>query len=124
MAGKMILIADDDPEILDILVKKLRQNNYEVIGFSKGRDVIDKCKTYNPDLIILDIVMQDVDGYTVAYALREDKDLANTPIIFITAQELEYPLIQKKISKIGCCDFITKFRPFADLLVKIKEKID
>jgi len=123
MAGKMILIADDDPKILDILVKKLRQNNYEVIGFSEGKDVIDKCKIYNPDLIILDIVMQDVDGYTVANALREDKDLANVPIIFITAQELEYPLIQKKISEIGRCDFIIKFSPFDDLLVKIKEKI-
>lgn len=122
MAGKRILIADDDPEILDILVKKLRQNNYEVMGFSNGKEVIEKCKIYNPDLIILDIVMRDVDGYTVASTLREDKDLVNIPIIFITAQELEYPLIQKKISEIGCCDFIAKFRPFEELLIRIKEK--
>lgn len=123
MAGRTILIGDDDPEILDILVRKLKQNNYEVIGFTKGRDIIDKCKICNPDLIILDIVMQDVDGYTVAYAIRADKDLVNIPIIFITAQELDYPLIQKKISEIGCCELMAKSRPFDELLAKIKEKI-
>lgn len=123
MVGKKILIADDNPDMLTLLVTRLKHNNYDVIAFSEGREVIEKCRICNPDLIILDIVMQNVDGYTVAHALREDKDLVNIPIIFITAQELEYSLIQKKIAEIGYCDFITKFRPFEELLAKIREKI-
>jgi DNA-binding response OmpR family regulator len=123
MTGKKVLIADDDPKILDILEKKLRQNNYEVIGFSKGKDVIDKCKIFNPDLLILDIIMQDIDGYSVARLIRQDQDFENIPIIFITAQELEYSLIQKKLSEIDHCDFINKSCTFKELLAKIKEKI-
>jgi len=123
MAGKRILIADDDLEILDVLVRKLRENNYEVMGFQEGKDVMEKCKICNPDLILLDIVMRDVDGYTVAHTLREDKALENIPIIFVTAQELEYSVISKRLAEIGHCDFIAKSRTFDELLAKIKEKI-
>jgi DNA-binding response OmpR family regulator len=123
MAGKRILIADDDPRTLDVLEKKLRKNHYEVIGFSKGKDAIDKCKIFNPDLLILDIILQDIDGYSIAHFLRQDPEYENIPIIFITAQELDYPFIQKKLSEIGHCDFINKACAFEELLTKIKEKI-
>lgn len=123
MAGKKILLVDDDPEILDILEKKLKQKNYDCIAVSDGKKAIRKCKILNPDLIILDIVMPDIDGYTVANTLREDKSLENTPIIFMSAKELEYSGVEKRLLEIGHCDFITKPCIFEDLLLKIEEKI-
>jgi len=123
MPGEKILLADDDTEVLNILVKRLRQNNYEVMGFASGRDLIANAKLFNPDLVMLDIVMPDIDGYSVACALREEKDLPDTPIIFMTAQELEYEAAQKKIAEIGRCSFITKSRTFEELLAKIRETL-
>jgi CheY-like chemotaxis protein len=64
MEGKRILISDDDPGVLEVLVRKLRQNDYEVMGFHEKKDVIEKCKICDSDPILLDIVMPDVDRYT------------------------------------------------------------
>jgi len=123
MAGKKILVADDNQKILDNLVKKLKDNNYEVLAFTNGIDAIENCRIFNPDLIILDIVMRDVDGYTVARTLREDRVSAGIPVIFVTSQELECGFIREKISEIGLCDFMNKACAFEELLAKIKEKI-
>ncbi len=123
MAKKRILIADDDQRVLDTLVKKLKDNDYEIMAFSNGLEAIERCSIFNPDLIILDIVMSDVDGYTVVRTIREDKRLGEIPVIFITSQELEYTFIQKKMSEIGLCDFMKKSCSFNELLANIKQKI-
>ena len=123
MPGKKILIADDEPDTLNIVVKKLRQNDYEVVGLSCGKDVLENCKIYKPDLVILDILMGDTDGYSVAEILRETPELKEMPIIFMSAQELEYSVINNRLAQIGCCEFITKFCTFEDLLAKVKGRI-
>lgn len=123
MAGKKILIADDDRKALDALVEKLRDSGYEVMAFSNGIEAIEKCRIFSPDLILLDIVMPGVDGYTVIRSIREDKGLTNIPVIFVTSQELDYAFMQKRMAEIGLCDFMNKMYSFDELLVKIKEKI-
>jgi two-component system response regulator VicR len=123
MAGKKILIADDEQEILEILEKKLKQNGYEVISFSKGKDAVEGSKLHKPDLIILDIAMPEMDGYNVALALREEEVSKSAPIIFMTAKELEYSGIQKRLAEISYCDFIAKPCVFEDLLAKVKKMI-
>lgn len=123
MAAKKILIADDDRKSLDTLVKKLIDLDYEVMAFSDGFEAIEKCRIFRPDLILLDIVMPGIDGYTVIRSVREDKALANIPVIFVTSQELEYTFMQKRMIEIGLCDFMNKLRSFDELLAKIKERI-
>lgn len=123
MAGKRILIADDDPEILGILEKRLRQKNYEVAGFLSGKEAIEKGKSFNPEIVILDMLLSDTDGYSVATALRKNKNLESVPIIFVTGKELDYSVAQKNISELVNCEFLTKLSTFEDLLKKIKEKI-
>ena len=123
MPGKRILIVDDDVHFLDNLVAKLRQAGFEVMAFSNGEEVVKKCKIFNPDLVLLDIVMPGVDGYSIAQALRQERALEAIPIIFITAQELEYPAITKRVEEIGRCGFILKHRPFEELLARIQERI-
>ncbi|MBN1913872.1 MAG: response regulator [Candidatus Omnitrophica bacterium] len=123
MPAKKILIAEDEPDTLNILVKKLEHNGYQVMGLSCGRKVPENSKIYKPDLIIMDILMGDTDGYSVAEVLRQDKELEDTPIIFMSAQELEYSVIGQRLCEIGHCEFITKFCSYEDLLMKVRQRI-
>jgi len=123
MEKKKIVIVDDEPDILDILRKKFTQNNYDVLVMANGAGFITHYKSFRPDIFILDIAMPELDGYSMATLIREDKDLENIPIIFMTAKELEFSGIQKRIVDLGGCDFIPKPCLFEDLLAKVKEKI-
>lgn len=123
MAAKKILIADDEQDILDVLEKKLKQNNYEVLALSKGAEVTKKAVEFKPDLFILDIVMPDMDGYTIGLNLRSEESFRVTPIIYMTGKELATVGIQKRLSGLGFCHFITKLTTFEELLEKVKKAI-
>jgi DNA-binding response OmpR family regulator len=120
MLLKKILIADDEPDVLAILEKKLKQNDFEVLALSKGKEIMAKVKSFQPDLLILDIVMPDMDGYAVGITLRAEEAVKNTPIIFMTGKELEYSGMQKRAEALGYCDVINKPCTFEELLVKVK----
>lgn len=120
MAQKKILIADDEPDILNILAKKLKQNDFNVLALSKGKDILPKAKSFHPDLLILDIIMPDIDGYAVGLALRNDPGTRRTPIIFMTGKELEYSGMQKRAKELGCCDIVNKPCTFDELLERIE----
>lgn len=119
MSLRKILIADDEPDVLAILEKKLKANGYDVLALSKGKEIIDRVKTFKPDLIISDIVMPDMDGYAVGITLRQEDATKKTPIIFMTGKELEYSGMQKRAEDLGCCDIINKPCTFEELLVKV-----
>jgi len=120
MAMKKILIADDEPDVLSILEKKFISNGFEVLALSKGKDINSRVKEFKPDLLILDIVMPDMDGYAVGILLRQDKDTKDTPIIFMTGKELEFYGMIKQAQELGKCDFIHKPCTFDALLQKVK----
>jgi DNA-binding response OmpR family regulator len=119
MSLKKILIADDEPDVLAILEKKLKTNGFEVLALSKGKEIIARVKTFKPDLIISDIVMPDMDGYAVGITLRQEEATKKTPIIFMTGKELEFSGMQKRAEDLGCCDIINKPCTFEELLVKV-----
>lgn len=123
MEQKKILIADDEQDILDILEKRFKQCNYDVMTVADGKKIIDICKFYKPDLVILDIIMPGIDDFTIADNLRKEKNISDTPIIFMTGKELEYDGVKKRLLDIGYTDFIFKPSAFEELLAKIKEKI-
>ncbi|MCX5708447.1 MAG: response regulator [Candidatus Omnitrophica bacterium] len=119
MPLKKILVADDEPDVLAILEKKLKQSGYDVLALSKGKEIIVKVKSFQPDLLILDIVMPDMDGYAVGITLRQDEATKKTPIIFMTGKELEFSGMQKRAEALGYCDIINKPCTFEELLVKV-----
>lgn len=123
MKQKKILIADDEAEVLEIIEKRLRESGYSVKAVSNGKDALDACKLEKFDLLLLDIAMPDMDGYTVAENLRQDKLLKDIPIIFLTGKDLEHEGMQKRIEELGAKDFINKPCKFEDILIKIKEAI-
>ena len=90
-----LLIVDDEPDAVLILAKTLSARGYEVTTAGRGQQAIMLAKAENPDLILLDILMPDMDGTQVAAALQEDPTTQNTPVIFLTC------LIIKKTQEIS-----------------------
>jgi len=118
MAGKKILIVDDEIDILEILSYNFKKENYEVFTIDNGVDAIELAKKEIPDLIILDVMMPQMDGIEACRLLKEEPSLANTIIIFLTARGEEYSEIAG--FDVGADDYITKpIRPRA-LLTRVK----
>ena len=103
---KRILIADDEPDIIEIIKYNLQINGYIVESAKDGDEAIKKAKEYNPDLIILDIMMPKKNGIEVCKILRSQPEFNNTVIIFLTA--LNDELSHVKGLEFGADDFISK----------------
>jgi len=90
MAAKKILIADDDPDVVEAMKLTLEANGYKVFGASNGKECLDKVKEIEPDLLILDVMMDtDTEGFQVSYKLKtpdpEYALYAELPILMVTA---------------------------------------
>ena len=103
---KKILIADDEPDILEIIQYNLKNEGYEVAAAKNGNDALDLAKRFNPDLIILDIMMPGKTGIEVCNLLRMQPAFSKTLIIFLTALSDETTEI--KGLETGADDYLTK----------------
>jgi len=83
--GKKILIADDEPDILEVIQYNLVKEGYEVVTSKDGDDAMTKAKSSHPDLIILDIMMPKKTGVEVCEILRSQPSFKDTLILFLTA---------------------------------------
>ncbi len=104
--GQKILIADDEPDILEIIQYNLLNENYEVATAKNGDEAIEQAKRFNPDLIMLDIMMPGKNGIEVCNILRMQPAFKDTLIIFLTALSDEGTEVKGLES--GADDFITK----------------
>ena len=103
---KKILIADDEPDILEIIQYNLQNEGYEVVAVKNGNEAIDQAKKFQPDLIILDIMMPGKSGIEVCNLLRMQPAYNETLIIFLTALSDEGTEI--KGLETGADDYLTK----------------
>ena len=110
-----VLIVDDTEENIDILMESLG-NEYDITVAMDGETALEILKEEIPDIILLDIMMPDMDGYEVCRCIKENKKVSEVPIIFLTAMTD----IDSKIKgfELGAVDYITK--PFEILEVKSK----
>lgn len=113
---KKILIADDEPDILEILQFNLEEDGYEVATANNGEEALEKAKIFKPDLIILDVMMPHKNGVETCRALRRISDFKNTIIIFLTALSDEVAEIKGLES--GADDYLTK--PISPKVLKSK----
>lgn len=103
---KTILVADDEPDILEILQFNLTAEGYEVFTAENGPQAIEKAKAHNPDLIILDVMMPYKNGIEVCHQLRSLPEFKHTIIVFLTALNDEGSEISGLES--GADDYLTK----------------
>lgn len=101
-----ILIADDEPDILEIISFHLTKAGYDVISAKDGAEAIEKAKQFNPDGIILDIMMPKRTGFEVCEYLRSNKQFDKTLIVLLTALNDEASHI--KGLELGGDDFVNK----------------
>jgi two-component system alkaline phosphatase synthesis response regulator PhoP len=85
----LILIVDDEEDILDLVKYNLKKENYDTVEATNGRQALELARETQPDLIILDIMMPEMDGLATAEAIRKDANLRTTPILMLTAKESE-----------------------------------
>ncbi|KXX71468.1 MULTISPECIES: response regulator [unclassified Flammeovirga] len=108
---KKILLIEDNLEMRENTSEILELSNYEVITADNGKVGVEKARTSSPDLIICDIMMPELDGYGVLFALSKDPNTASIPFIFLTAKA-EKTDFRKGMSH-GADDYIAK--PFDDV---------
>ena len=104
--NRTILIADDEPDILEIITYNLESEGYDVITSKNGHEAISQAKIYKPDLIILDVMMPGKTGFEVCTVLRSMPDFQETIIVFLTA--LNDDNTEIKGLETGGDDYITK----------------
>ena len=83
--AKKILLVDDDPDLLNAVRMILEAKNYEVAAAYGGVEGLQKARTEHPDLIVLDVMMPDKDGYAVCKELKSDPQLSRIPVLLLTA---------------------------------------
>jgi len=83
--GKRILIVDDDPDLVEAVSMLLEAEGMVPIAAYGGIEGLEKARTSNPDLIVLDVMMPDKDGYAVAKELSKNNELSGIPVIMLTA---------------------------------------
>ncbi len=82
-----VLVIDDEPEITDIVETFLTESGYNVFVENSAIDALSAAKKFNPDIILLDIMMPGQDGYDVCQEFKKDPDLARVPVIFLTGKD-------------------------------------
>ncbi len=103
---KKILLVDDEPDILEFLGYNLRKADFEVFTAKNGKDAISIAQNINPDLIVLDVMMPEMDGVETCSELRKISSLDETLIVFLTARGEDYSQIAGFAA--GADDYITK----------------
>jgi two-component system, NtrC family, sensor kinase len=113
-----ILVVDDNPENLRLLVSILREKGYEVRPVLNGKLALSGARGFLPDLILLDIMMPEMDGYEVCSQLKAYEQTKNIPVIFISA--INDVLDKVKAFEVGGVDYITKPFQVGEVLARVE----
>ena len=118
LMAKRILVVDDEPDIRRLVAEALDVTGYDVQTVANGEEAIRAASLYIPDLVLLDIMMPDMDGFTVYERLRARPVDLKSPIIFLTARrEINDKLLGFEK---GAADYITKPFHIKELLARVK----
>lgn len=111
MSTKKVLIIEDDAELGELVQMRLKQNGYEVIVASRGDEGVKKAREEHPDLIVMDVFLPHMDGFTALKEIRYGgkpkgaEPLKDIPIIVVTGRA---PMMEEMFRMEGATDFMTK----------------
>ena len=117
--GKRVLVVDDEQNIVDILRFNLEKEGFEVITAADGLEGLAKARSCDPDLILLDVMMPEMDGFQVCEKLRSEDKL--TPIIMLTAREEEADRVMGL--ELGADDYVSKPFSVRELMARVRTNI-
>lgn len=116
-----ILVVDDTPDNLRLLIRILQKNGYKVRPVTNGFSAIDAIQSSAPDLILLDIMMPDINGYELCKKLKLQPQFREIPIIFISA--LEEGIDKAQAFEVGGADYITKPFQLKEVLARVSNQL-
>jgi DNA-binding response OmpR family regulator len=114
----LILVIDDEPDMLNLLKDLLWLEGFDVKGTSRSREAIALLDEWQPDLVLLDVVMSELDGFQVLDLIRER---SNVPVVMVTGR-CESPTLRKALN-LGADDYVTKPFSAVELVARIKAKL-
>jgi DNA-binding response OmpR family regulator len=120
--AKRVLVIEDDANILLSLTFILEREGYVVSAARTGADGLAQMREDRPDLIILDLMLPDISGYRVCEEARRDPNLADTPILVLTARAQEVE--RQKGIDVGATEYLTKPFRVAQLLTRVASHLD
>jgi DNA-binding response OmpR family regulator len=115
---KKIVLIEDDSDLFALLKYNLEKEGFSLTGSQTGRGALELCRRVRPDLILLDIMLPDSDGLDICKGIRNDAELAQVPIIFLTARASETDRIVGL--ELGANDYIVKPFFIRELIARIK----
>ena len=118
MAKKRVLIVEDNMDTFELVHFVLEKNNYETLLAVNGRDGVNAAIKQKPDLIIMDLSMPEMDGWTATNLIKKNSELKSVPLIVLTAHTL--PGDRQRAMDAGCDEYITKPMDMGDLMESIE----
>lgn len=118
MAINKILVVDDSPAELENIRNIVADAGYQVISARNGREAIDAARAEHPDLIFMDIIMPDMDGYATCRELTHDSATKNIPVVFVTSKNQKADRLWAQMQ--GGKAFIAKPYEADDIIDQIK----
>ncbi|MCA6065851.1 response regulator [Chryseobacterium sp. RG1] len=119
---KKIVIADDEHKILMSLEYSFKKSGYDVFIARDGTEVLDFLKTMTPDVILLDIMMPNLDGYSTLELIKQDEKLKDTKVIFLSAKN--NPKDIERGLEMGADAYVTKPYSIKKLMQQIEEMFE
>ena len=113
-SGHQIVVADDDADILGLVSRALTKHGYDVYKARRGEEALSIIRGRKPSLVVLDILMPGIDGVDICKMMRADVEMAEIPVIFLSA--LEEERLHEIADEAGATDYLTKPVSLADLL--------
>ncbi len=120
-SAKKILVVDDDPYILMSLEFLMKKNGYDVMVARNGTEALDIVGKQMPDVVLLDIMMPDVDGYEICRHIKKTAKLKHTRVVFMSAKSKEADI--QKGYDLGAALYITKPFSTRELVKQIQELV-
>ncbi|HNT23591.1 MAG TPA: response regulator [Anaerolineales bacterium] len=117
----VILIVEDDLDVAEMVNAYFNVQGYEVRTVNWGEDAVRSCQASPPDLVILDIRLPDIDGFEVAYRLRNNRKTKEIPIIFLTEKRARSDRLQGL--ELGADDYITKPFDVQELRLRVRNAL-
>jgi CheY-like chemotaxis protein len=114
MDKKRILVVEDNIDTYELVQFILEKNGYETFLAMNGRDGVNAAQKQTPDLIIMDLSMPEMDGWTATGLIKQDARISKIPLIVMTAHAL--PGDRKRALDVGCDEYITKPMDLLDLV--------
>jgi DNA-binding response OmpR family regulator len=119
MQKPSILVVDDDPRYLELLKFTLDAEGFDVQIVQDSQTVCDIARSTPPDVIVTDVAMPGLDGYSMAMELKTDPRTAEIPVIFVSARGSEWERHEGLV--VGAAEYVTKPFAMTDLIARIRE---